>query len=102
MFKGKAFSSGWRAQLQNGFLFGRRPSRLIEFACFDSKLQWARYTCERKQAKGRECLPRKRLAQCEKHAEKKVLLAEYRIPLLRPQKPCNKETQFPTVRGRIN
>ena len=25
--------------------------------CFDSKLQWARNTCERKQAKRRECPP---------------------------------------------
>ena len=30
-------------------LFGRRPNRVIKFACFDSKLQWARNTCERKQ-----------------------------------------------------
>ena len=39
-FKGKVFSSGWRAQLKNGFVFGRRPNRVIEFACFDSKLQY--------------------------------------------------------------
>ena len=40
------------------FLFGRRPDRVIEMACFDSKLQKARNTSERKQAKRRECLPR--------------------------------------------
>ena len=32
-------------------LFGRRPNKVIEIACFDSKLQQARNTCERKQAK---------------------------------------------------
>ena len=36
----------------------RRPNRVIEFACFDSKLQWERSTCELKQPKRRECLPR--------------------------------------------
>ena len=36
---------------ENSLLFGRRPSRVIEFACFDSKLQLARNTCERKQDK---------------------------------------------------
>ena len=30
-------------------LFGRRRNRVIKFACFDPKLQWARNTCERKQ-----------------------------------------------------
>ena len=34
------------------------PNSVIEFACFDSKLQQARNACERKQAKRRECLPR--------------------------------------------
>ena len=39
-------------------LFGRRPNRVIEFACFDSKLQLARNTYKSKQAKRREYLPR--------------------------------------------
>ena len=30
-------------------LFGLRSNKVIKFACFDSKLQWARNTCERKQ-----------------------------------------------------
>ena len=38
--------------------YGRGPNRVIKFPCFDSKLQQARNTCERKQAKRRECLPR--------------------------------------------
>ena len=41
---------------ESTFLFGRRPDRVIENACFDSKLQYSRNTCERKQAKGREFL----------------------------------------------
>ena len=80
----------------------RRPNRVIEIVCFDSKLQWARNTCERKTAKRRECLPRERLVQGKNHVGKKALLAGYLIPLLRSQKPCNKETQFRTVRGRRN
>ena len=35
-------------------LSGRRPNRVIDIACFDSKLQQARNTCERKQAKRRD------------------------------------------------
>ena len=41
---------------ESTFLFGRRPDRVIENACFDSKLQYSRNTCERKQAKRREFL----------------------------------------------
>ena len=40
------------------------------------------------------------LEQGKKHAGKNALLAGYSIPILRSQKLCNKETQFPTVRGR--
>ena len=47
-----------------------------------------------------ECLPRERLVQGKRHVGKKALLAGYLIPLLRSQKPCNKETQFPKVLGR--
>ena len=40
-------------------LFGRRPNRVIEFACFDSKQkQIQRNTFKSKQAKRREYLPR--------------------------------------------
>ena len=39
-------------------LFGRSPNRVIEFACFDSKIQLARNTFKSKQAKRREYLPR--------------------------------------------
>ena len=34
---------------------------------------------------------------CRKHVRKKVLVGGYLIPLLCSQKPCSKETQFPTV-----
>ena len=54
----RARLSHLRAVLRLSFSFGRRLNRVIEFACFDSKLQLARNTCERKQAKQRECLPR--------------------------------------------
>ena len=65
--------------LSNCFLFGR-PNRVIEIACFDSKLQNARNsTCERKETKRRECLLRERLVQGKKHAEKKALLATFTI-----------------------
>ena len=47
-----------------------------------------------KQAKRRECLQRERPVQGKNHAGKKAPLAGYLIPLLRSQKPCNKETQF--------
>ena len=47
----RARLSHLRAVLRLSFSFGRRPNRVIEFACFDSKLQLARNTCERKQAK---------------------------------------------------
>ena len=47
----RALHSHLRAVLRLPFLFGRRPNRVIEFVCFDSKLQKARSTCERKQAK---------------------------------------------------
>ena len=57
----------------------------------------ANFNKPRKQAKRRECQPRQRLVQ--KDAGRKDLLAGYLIPLLRYKKPCNKETQFPTVRG---
>ena len=55
----RALHSHFRAVLRLSILFGRHgPNRVIEFACFDSKLQWARNTCESKQAKRRECLLR--------------------------------------------
>ena len=54
----RARHSHLRAVLRLPPLFGRRPNRVIEFACFNSKLQQARNTCERKQAKRRECPPR--------------------------------------------
>ena len=73
------------------FLFWRRPNRVFEITCFESNLKQARNTCESKQAKQRQCLPRERLVQGKKHAGKKALLAEYLIPLLRSQKPCNKK-----------
>ena len=40
------------------WLLVRLTNRVIEFACFDLKLQYARNTCGRKQAKRRECVPR--------------------------------------------
>ena len=43
---------------KNQLLFWRRLNRVIEIACFYSKLQLAPNTCERKQAKRHECLPR--------------------------------------------
>ena len=49
--------------------------------------------CERKRAKRRAFFTREQLVQDKKHAGKKALLARYMIPLLPPQKPCNKETQ---------
>ena len=48
--------------------------------------------CVRKRAKRRAFLTRELLVQGKKHAGKKALLAGYMIPLLPPQKPCNKET----------
>ena len=44
-------------------------------------LQQARNTCECKQAKRHECMPRKRLVQGKNHAEKKALLSGYLIRL---------------------
>ena len=35
----RARHSHLREVLRLSFLFGRRPNRIIEFACFDSKLQ---------------------------------------------------------------
>ena len=61
------------------FLLGRRPNRVIKIACFDSKLQFARNTCELKQAKQQACLPRERLVQGKKHEGKKVLPAAFTI-----------------------
>ena len=49
--------------------------------------------CVRKRAKRRAVLTREQLVQGKKHAGKKALLVGYMIPLLPPQKPCNKETQ---------
>ena len=75
-------------------LFGLRPNticRVFEIACFDSKLQQARNTCERKQAKRRGCLPCERLVQGKKHAGKKALLAGYLIPLWRSQNLATKK-----------
>ena len=46
------------------FLFGRRPDRVIEMACFDSKLQKARNTSERKQAKETSQATRMSAARC--------------------------------------
>ena len=57
------------------FLIGRRPNSVIEIARFDSKLQLARNTCERKQAKRRKHLPRERLVQGKKHARNKAPIA---------------------------
>ena len=72
-------------------LFGRRPNRVLEIVCFDSKLQQASNTCERWQAKRRECLPRERLVQGKKHARNKALLAGNLIPLLRNSERCEDE-----------
>ena len=46
----RARLSHLRTVLRLSFLFGRRSNRVIEFACFDSKLQQARNTCERKKS----------------------------------------------------
>ena len=47
--------------IPKGFELGTtlsQPNWSIEIACFDSKQQQARNRCERKQAKGSECMPR--------------------------------------------
>ena len=49
-------------------LFGHSPNRVFRITCFDLKLQKARSTCERKQAKWRKCVPCERLIQGKKHA----------------------------------
>ena len=47
------------------------------------------------QAIGRECLPGQRFVQRKKHAEKKVLLAGFFIPLLRSQKTLQQRNTIP-------
>ena len=82
-------------------LFGRRPNREIEIQSCNRHAIRANVN-KPTQAERRECQPRERLVQGKNRAEKKALLAGYLIPLLRSQKLCNKETQFPTVWGGRN
>ena len=72
------FTLGKIPQLSADYHARWPPCKLWEHRFSDQisslPLREARNTCERKQAKWRECLPRERLIQGEKHAGKEALL----------------------------
>ena len=86
------FVFGWFLLLIKGalfisLLFVRGPNRVIEFPCFDSKLQQARNACEPKQAKRRECLPRT-------VSQHNIYLRYILLQIMHGKQICNRKQTF--------